>query len=145
MAQNVTRIRAPVERVFQVLTDAAAYPDWVVGARSIRAVDGDWPRSGSAFHHTLGAGPLHVSDSTRIIEIDPPRRLVLSAKARPVGLVARVSLDLEQDGDETIVKMAEKGIGGLAGLLWNPLFDKLTQIRNARSLDRLKRLVEEGP
>src|SRR5690554_932011 len=78
-------IDAPLEDVWDALVDVRTYPSWLIGAQKIRAVDDDWPEPGSAFHHTVGiGGPLTLSDRTRCREIDPPHRLVLDIKARPL-------------------------------------------------------------
>jgi hypothetical protein len=61
--------------VFAVLCDPKADADWVVGSHSIRPADADWPAVGSRFHHRVGAGPLTVKDHTKVLGVDPPRRL----------------------------------------------------------------------
>ena len=100
MARNVIEIDAPVDVVFDVLLDPQQYPRWVAGAKRIRDVDDTWPAPGSRFHHAVGAGPAEVRDSTKVVEIDPPRRLVLEARFRPPG-VACVEMELEPLGTGT--------------------------------------------
>jgi uncharacterized protein YndB with AHSA1/START domain len=135
---------APREAVFAVLTDARRYPDWVVGAREIRAVDPTWPAPGSRFHHRVGLGPLTVDDSTKVEEIDPPRRLVLQARARPHG-VARVTFDLvaADDGGTQIV-LGEQPVSGVAARLDGRFLEALIVLRNLESLRRLVRLATDG-
>lgn len=142
MARNEAHIDAPPEVVWEVLADPDSYGEWVVGSSHIRDADPDWPRPGTVFHHTVGTGPLKVNDHTRAMESDPPRRLVLRANARPVG-VAKVEMLLEPDGDGTRVTMIEDLVGRTAPLRFLPTVQALTRSRNTESLRRLKRLAEE--
>jgi uncharacterized protein YndB with AHSA1/START domain len=93
MSTTQAQFSVPPERVFTVLSDPEAYADWVVGAHSIRGADPTWPAVGSRFHHRVGIPPLTVADHTEVLEVDPSRRLVLRARARPIG-TAIVALQL---------------------------------------------------
>src|SRR6188472_2881403 len=97
---SVTRYAvAPIERVFEVISDPRTYPDWLVGAREIRSVDEDWPQPGSRFHHRVGlVGPLTIPDSTSSVEVEPPTRLVLEVRARPL-VKGRVEFTLASVGE----------------------------------------------
>jgi uncharacterized protein YndB with AHSA1/START domain len=142
MARTTTRIAATPDRVFAVLADAWSYERWVVGCKRIREVDDGWPAPGATFHHSVGLGPVTVRDTTTVIESDPPRRVVLRARARPAG-VARVEVELaEADGGDTEVVMHERPVSGPPALLRNPLQDWLIHRRNDESLRRLKQLAE---
>ena len=142
MARVSTTTTAEPRAVFGVLTDPYQYEHWVVGARAIRGVDANWPEAGSRFHHNVGLGPFNTSDTTKIIEIDRPWRLVLEARARPAG-VAKVALTLEPEGPDTKITIDEVPIRGLAARWHNPLFDLLIKLRNVESLRRLKKLAED--
>ena len=141
MATTTTHVAASPERVFSVLSDPRSYEYWVVGSKEIRHWDPDFPAKGTRFHHTFLIGPLPIRDSTSVLEVDPPRRLLLRARARPTG-IAHVALDLEARDGGTQVSITEWPVEGLAARLHNPLQDKLIQIRNVESLRRLKRLAE---
>lgn len=137
MAVTTVHLDQPPEAVFAVLADPWRFADWVVGAKHIRAVDETWPAPGSRFHHRFGVGPLTIDDSTVLEEIDPPRRMVLRARARPTG-VARVTVELVATADGgTDVTMIEAPISGLAARLHNPALDLLVALRNRCSLRRL--------
>ena len=73
------------EDVFDVLTDGWSYATWVVGAARIREVDEDWPAVGARIHHSVGAWPVLISDTTVVEEVDAPHRLQLRVKAWPTG------------------------------------------------------------
>ena len=97
MSTNRRFIPTPPETVWRVLADPESYAYWVVGSKRIRAADPSWPAAGSRFHHTVGFGPFTVDDHTESVADEPPRRLELRAKARPLGL-AEVILELEPAG-----------------------------------------------
>ncbi len=126
-----------------MLSDPEAYADWVVGADSIRGADPTWPAVGSRFHHRVGASPLTVSDHTEVLEVDAPRRLVLRARARPIG-TAIVRLELAPESGGTKVTMTEVAGDPLSRLVLNPLTYPLVHRRNREALRRLKRIAETG-
>lgn len=134
---------APPERVFAVLADPRSYADWVVGSDTIRDADPNWPAPGSRFYHRVGVGPLKVDDHTEVVESDPPRKLVLHARARPLG-TALVTMILEPRDGGTDVTMKETPGDPLSHLGINPLTDWLVVLRNRKSLRRLERIVETG-
>jgi uncharacterized protein YndB with AHSA1/START domain len=143
VAVNEIDIPAPPEAVWDVLVDPYTYVRWVVGGRAVRGVDADWPQPGSAFHHIAGRWPVEVRDSTKVAALDPPRRLVLEARARPVG-VARVALTLDPNPDgSTHLTIDEEPISGPVRLVPRFLLDLMTKARNAESLRRLRNLVED--
>jgi uncharacterized protein YndB with AHSA1/START domain len=143
MARTETVTTASPQDVWDVLMDPDSYGHWVVGSSHIRAVDPDWPAPGSRFHHSVGLRPLTLSDHTCVVEIEPPRRLVLRAKARPLG-TARVELILRPQGSGTHVTMIEEP-GDLFSrlIMGNPVSQRLLKVRNEESLRRLRRLAEE--
>ncbi len=131
------------ERVFAVLSDPEVYADWVVGSHSVRDADPNWPAQGSRFYHRVGAGRFTVSDHTEVLEVDAPRRLVLRARARPLG-TAIVRLVFSADDGGTRVTMTEVAGDPLSRLVLNPLTYPLVRRRNDESLRRLRRIAETG-
>ena len=145
MAYNETYINASPERVFDVLADGRSYGHWVVGSSEIRAVDPDFPKPGTRFHHKVGFGPLKLADHTRVDACDRPRRLELRAKARPLG-TAKITLELEPEGAGTRVRFTEDAGDRLTALVFNPLTHLLVRGRNVEALRRLRELAEgRGP
>lgn len=144
IASNHVRIKAPPERVFEVLAEPDSYADWVVGSQSIRDADPSWPAIGARFYHRVGVGPLRVNDHTEVVAVDAPRRLVLRARARPLGtaMITLTAQTLSAGGTELIM---EEGPGDVfSRLLFNPFTDPLVALRNSESLRRLKRIAEAG-
>jgi uncharacterized protein YndB with AHSA1/START domain len=142
VARNETHIAAAPGAVFSVLSDPAAYGDWVVGSRRIRDADPDFPAVGSKFHHQVGVPPFLLNDHTEVLENEAPTRLVLRAKTRPLA-TARVELRLSAEGAGTHLVMLE-GAGDLPSRLFlNRLTDPLVHLRNTESLRRLTRICEQ--
>jgi uncharacterized protein YndB with AHSA1/START domain len=130
----------PREVAFDTLVDPKTYPEWLVGAREIRAVDDDWPEPGSRFHHRVGlVGPITVEDFTRCLETERPSRLVLEVRVRPFGR-GRVTFSVTEAGERggnpvTRITMEEVPIGFLAAA--KPALDPITEARNRASLNAL--------
>jgi len=145
MASNRVHIHASPEQVFAVLSNPDCYPEWVVGAAGIRDQDAEFPAVGSRFHHKVGSWPVGVKDHTEVLEVESPKRLVLKAKARPLG-TATIKLDLAESEGGTEVRMEETPGDRLTSLvIGNPVADTALRVRNAEALSRLKRLVEGTP
>jgi hypothetical protein len=136
---------ASPEQVFQVLSLPPTYAHWVVGARTVERHDAGWPAAGTRFEHTQGRWPVIIRDETESAGAEPPRRLELIVKARPV-LVAHVILQLEPAGSGTRIVMEEKPMTGLLAPFvgWGP-GAAATRLRNRISLKRLARLAEGAP
>jgi uncharacterized protein YndB with AHSA1/START domain len=142
MARNVATFPVPIHQVFAVLSDPKTYAYWVVGADSIRDADASWPAVGAKLYHRVGVGPLKLNDNTEVLEVIEPVRLVLQARARPLGS-ARVILDLIDLGDGTQVTMVEGPGDRISRLLHNPIADFLLRRRNDEALRRLGKLAGE--
>jgi uncharacterized protein YndB with AHSA1/START domain len=147
MAENSITVDASPEDVFSVLLDPRTYPDWVVGCDDIRDVDEHWPAPGSRFHHTVGVGPLKTDDTTTVVEIDTPHRLVLEAHAGSLGTALVTFLVEPAASDESShsarVTIEEEVVDGTAERLPTALTDVGLKFRNAETLRRLRNVVEE--
>ncbi|WP_035737325.1 SRPBCC family protein [Glycomyces arizonensis] len=134
-------IPASREDVFAILADGWNYPNWVVGASHVRAVDRDWPAPGTMIHHSVGPWPLHLDDVTEVVVEERPRLLVLDARLWPIG-AARVRLELEALGEEeTRIGMIERAVRGPIGLAPAEFQARLLAPRNRESLRRLSDLA----
>ena len=142
MIEVTRRVEATPEAVWQVLSNGWLYPSWVVGATRMRAVDPRWPAPGTQLHHSAGVWPVLLSDSTTVVEADPPRHLVLQARGWPVG-EARIELRIAPVGaghcDVTIFEDVTHGVA-------KAIPAKARQVvlggRNTESLKRLAFLAE---
>jgi uncharacterized protein YndB with AHSA1/START domain len=143
VATTRVQIAASPDEVFAVLANPDAYGRWVVGSDTIRGADLSWPEVGSRFHHRVGFGLLKLNDHTEVIELDPPNRLVLHARTRPLA-TAEITLLLTGRGDGTEVTMIETAGDPLSRLVLNVFTDPLVYLRNVESLRRLRRIAESG-
>lgn len=144
MAENEIEIRATPENVFRIFVDPRAYGSWVVGPDAVVDVSDDWPRVGSCFTHETTLGPLRVRDVTEIERIEVPRIMTLRANIRPIGLVARIVLELSESEAGTCVRLVEYPIAGAWRSTWNPVLDRLLWARNTAALQRLRVIVESS-
>jgi uncharacterized protein YndB with AHSA1/START domain len=142
MSTNRVHVDAPPEAVFDVLCDAASYRIWVVGSKRIRGVDPDWPAVGSKFHHTVGMGPFEDNDTTAVLEVVRPTRMVLEARVWPFG-TAEVAVDLAPAGSGTDVTISETPLRGPAKSFDNIFMEQALWVRNAIGLRRLKAWSEQ--
>jgi uncharacterized protein YndB with AHSA1/START domain len=140
VATNERFMAVPPEAVWAVLADPGGYAYWVVGSKQVRDAEPGWPAAGTKFHHTIGVTGLTISDHTESLEADPPRRLKLRAKGRPLG-TATVTLELEPRDGGTLVRMAEHPDGVYSPLALSPLVHLTTRYRNGESLMRLEELA----
>lgn len=137
MIEVVKAIPTTADRVFDVLADGWSFASWVVGASHIRAVDADWPKVGSAIHHSIGIWPLLIQDKTVVIACEPGALLELDARMFPLGR-ARIRLELSANGPgRTRLKLAEKIVSGPIGRTPEPIQGLFLRPRNQESVQRL--------
>jgi hypothetical protein len=136
------RLNCSPREVFAVLHDGWLYPLWVVGASGMRSVDEGWPAPGTKLHHSFGAWPLLINDTTEVLQMEPSRRLVLEARGWPIGS-ARVEITVEAAGDGSLVSIAEDVSDGPARLVPQPVRMAGINARNHETLRRLA-LIAEG-
>jgi hypothetical protein len=135
-------VDAPAASIWAVLSHGWLYASWVVGASRIRDVDPEWPEAGSRIHHSVGAWPALIDDSTSVLSAVVERELVLRARAWPAGeAVVRINLDPQDDG-RTAIDMAEDVTGGPGRLVPQPVRQALIVPRNREALLRLSLLAE---
>jgi len=141
--ENSVIIEADRERVFAVLLDPTTYPDWLVGAQSIRSVDAHWPDTGTKFHHRIGFGPLAIPGSTSVRRVERGEQLQLGAGMGVLG-EAVVTFRLSATSGGTEVRVEEQPDHGPVRLAWSvasPVMRFGLWGRNAVSLSSLRATV----
>lgn len=133
-------VDAPVDAVASILADPRTYDGIVVGSRKVRWFDPRWPEEGTAFHHTVGFGPVTIRDKSTVVRNALPDELELAAGTRPLG-VLQVVFRLAADGAGTRVEMEEGPLSGPLKLAWNPVLSQVTARRNDVALARLDDLA----
>jgi len=142
MARNKRYIPVSPKSVFDVLSDPRQYGFVVAGSKNIRDWDERWPQKGANFHHTVGYGPLNLEDTTEVLSVDPPRRLELRARGRPLGK-ARVTFELEAANGGTWVTIVEDPEMPKAVHMLLPALHAFTRLRNRETLRRLADTARE--
>jgi hypothetical protein len=142
MSRTQRDMNCSVDDVYAILQDGWLYPLWVVGASRVRDVDDSWPDVGARIHHSIGAWPLLLNDTTSVTDCRPGRSLSLRARAWPAG-EAQVVIELESLPDGgcrvTITEDAAKGPGRLIPA---PIRTPLLHQRNVEALRRLSYVAE---
>ncbi|WP_251023872.1 SRPBCC family protein [Arthrobacter sp. ISL-65] len=141
---TVTQVfNSPASAVWKVIADGWLYSGWVVGASRIRSVDAHWPEVGALLHHSVGAWPLLINDSTKVTAASPGRQLELIARGWPLG-EAKVIITLEDLGTQCRVTMAEDAVRGPGLAVPKALRDPMITVRNRETLQRLELMAAGG-
>lgn len=141
VSENECLIEASVEDVFAILTDGWSYAAWVVGASRIRDVSAPWPDPGGRIHHSVGAWPFLLDDTTMVLEYEPLHRLRLQLRVWPVGK-GEVEFQATKTPTGCRLVMTEQATSGPVALLPDRLADLVLHPRNAETLHRLKLTAE---
>lgn len=135
-------IEATPEEIWALLAEPKEYEHFVVGARTVRDADSSWPAPGAAIHHSSGIWPLVLRDVTTVRESQPPRRLSLEVRLRPLGRLC-VVFHLRHAGSGTALEVEEiptEGVIAWSG--WHRLVDIGLAARNLEMLRRIRRRAE---
>jgi uncharacterized protein YndB with AHSA1/START domain len=126
MVTRTRTVRATPERIWDVLADGWLYGLWMVGASAVEEVDPAWPAVGAELHHLTGSWPMAIEQTTRVLESEPARRLVLGTRTRYVG-ESRVTLTLRPVGSGSEVRLDRELVSGVRtvvpGVLTQPLVE----------------------
>jgi uncharacterized protein YndB with AHSA1/START domain len=141
MSSTTRVIKASPAAVWDVLADGWLYPLWVVGASRMREVDAEWPAAGASLHHSVGAWPVLLDDTTEVTESHPAHLLRLRGRAWPVGEVD-VEIRLRPVGGDTEVVIEEDAAAGPGVLVPKPVRGVTFRWRNVETLRRLAYLAE---
>jgi len=142
VAKRQRLVQASPAAIWDVLSDAQRYAEWVVGTRRITRADTEWPNEGARLEYTLGVGPLTFHDTCVVRVCEPGRHLELEALARPFGS-ARIAIELIRWGADCVVTVDEHPLRGLAARLHGPPAEAAIHLRNRRMLANLAREAEK--
>jgi hypothetical protein len=143
MSTTTRTIHSTPDAVFDVLANGWSYSQWVVGASRVRDVTPGWPAVGTHIHHSVGAWPLLIDDTTTVRRSERPDVLELTVRAWPSG-EGVVRITCRPNGQGTEVTMEEDATGGPAVLVPRPVRDLVLHRRNREALQRLAILVERA-
>ena len=141
MAYTSREFEAGAREAFAVLIDPETYPRWLVGAQAIRSVDPTWPKQGSKFHHVVGFGPLRLTDSSEVLQIDESAMMLrLKVRARPL-ISAVATFRVIGTDTRCVITLEEEPASRAIGDFVRPVMDPATHVRNHRSLRRLAHVI----
>lgn len=144
MSRNTRTVSATVDQVWEVLSDGWLYPLWVVGASRMREVDDTWPGVGARLHHSVGAWPALLDDTTEVLQVRPRSMLRLRARAWPFGS-AEVVIHVEPAVGGTAITIEEDAVSGPGLMVPSLLRQPPLAWRNVEALRRLAFVVENRP
>jgi uncharacterized membrane protein len=134
-------IDAPLEAVWDVLSDVEAWPGWTPTVTSVRPLSG-----GPGTDPALGAD--YELEQPRLPKVvweiavwDPPSRFDWVSRAP--GVITEASHDLTSMGDQTTVTLTITRSGLLAPVI-NLLYGRITREYLATEAASLKKRVEAG-
>jgi hypothetical protein len=141
MSSTKRILEASPSVVWDVLADGWLYPLWVVGASRMREVDRNWPEAGSKLHHSVGAWPLLINDTTEVTESRHDQLLGLRGRGWPAGEVD-IEIRLRPVGGGTEVVIEEDAAAGPGLLIPEPVRGLSFRWRNVETLRRLAYVAE---
>lgn len=131
-----TRIRAPRERVFAVMTDHARYAAWGPSNRVDVDPQGDPPPNGLGAVRNFRSGPLTTREE--VVAWEPPVRMAYRLVSGVPVRDYRSEMVLEEDGEHTVLRWSSTFRPVVPGTGW--LFEKLM----ARAVDGFRQGIRRA-
>jgi uncharacterized membrane protein len=132
-----TAVAAPPDAVWAVLSDVAAWPDWLPTVDSVQPLDGIPLNVGSRY---VVRQPKLRPATWVVTELEPPRRFVWVARSPGLRMVAEHTVEEGTSGTSRVV--LRFSFAGLLGGLVGRLFRSVTESYLAQEATSLKRRVE---
>ena len=139
-----TDIAAPIEDVYRYLADFPRHKEWSVGVADLVPIADGGACVGAEFAASETV-PMRFASRTRVVALEPPRRLAWEATD---GRLMRVEWALELSPTTGGTRLVERSrwrprnlLGGTLLRLWRR---RRIPEENRRSLERLKEILEAG-
>lgn len=136
-------IERPVEDVWAYLSDPEAIPEWSASTQEVEVLSDGGLKKGArvrSVDRLLGRSMEFVAE---VSEYDPPNRLGLETVEG--SFQGHERIDLQPEGDYTLVTMSaegEAGFGGVFGKLLDPVVTAAFRREAQSDLGRLKDILE---
>lgn len=129
-----TSIAAPREAVWRVLSDVAAWPEWLPTVDGVQPLDGTRLAIGSRF---LVRQPKLRPATWVVTVLEPPRRFVWRARSPGLEMVAEHIVDESAPGTSSVVlRYSFAGLlGGPIGRIYRSITERYLSLE-AASLQR---------
>lgn len=136
-------VRAPIERVWEVLADVEGQPRWMTDLKSVRMLTPPPIGVGSRAEGDIRIFGMAALDPITITVFEPPRRFAIRHEGRFTG-EGLIELAPGPADDTTIARWTETIVPPylphLGGLVLTPILRLVFQ----RDLDNLRELIETG-
>jgi carbon monoxide dehydrogenase subunit G len=141
--ERTVRIKAPPERVYEVVMDPSRLEDWVTIHHHLEDAPKGRLRKGSQLTQCLKLAGKKFKVRWTVVENDPCVRVVWEGRG-PVASHARAVYELEENGAGTTFSYLNEYElpGGALGRVASRAVSRVTQKELEGSLQRLKSLVE---
>ena len=136
-------VPAPAERVFELLSDTARYPEWVTGTDAVTRTDGP-AREGSTYDEVNPIlGPWKASTHWQVVEHQPPRRSRHTTGDIPLSSHFEVVMEVASEQDVSEVTMTLRGEPSLGpiGALFARFMQGQVDRDNRRSVEAFAELA----
>lgn len=143
---NRIEIAAPPERVFSYVTTPANWPRWHPASQAVRGVTDRTPKVGESVVETFEVAGRRGDATWTTLELDPPRRWVISSGA-PGGSYAHIVYTLTAKDGGTVWErdLIYRGSNLLFGLLNVLQIRTVMEADSAKALANVKREIESIP
>lgn len=136
-------IAAPLERLWELVSDTGRYAEWVAGTAAVSRTDGP-AREGSTYDEINPiVGPWRAKTRWTVVEFDPPRRQVHRTENIPFSSEFLVIIELAPSGDGsqvTFTLQAKSSVGVLGASILSVLKSQ-TRKDNERTVRNLAELA----
>ena len=139
-----THFEAPIERVFDLVTDYSRYPEWNVSYEEIRQVTGPVDKVGTKVHTVMKLLGRKMEGWSEVVEVDRPRYLKISGTVLEGGkLTYSERLTPAGTGTDLEFEIEYELPAGFLGHIADKLFvEKAVERDLHHSMENFKALVE---
>lgn len=139
-------IAAPPERVFAYITTPANWPRWHPASRAVRGIVDRTPAVGESLIETFEIAGRRDDATWTTVELDPPRRWVITSGA-PGGSYAHIVYTLRGKNGATVWErdLTYRGPNLLFGILNVLQIRTVMESDSAKAQANVKRQVEAMP
>jgi len=145
--RETVSVHAPIERVWELVTDYARFPEWQTNLIEVKDFEGVPGEVGFAYRAVYKALGRRIEGRFEIAKVERPRFLEEKGEMPGTGEATTTTvLESTPDGGTacTFTMDYEMGAGFLAGLADRILFERAIERDIRHSNENLKALVEAG-